>query len=67
MLSVYEQTQLLWGRGNLYPFSHWRKWLVINAARQNLPMENAVLTKNICAEMYLFHQIFNGKTEPFHL
>lgn len=39
-------------------FSRWRKWLVINAASQNLPLENAVLTKNTCAEMYLFHQIF---------
>lgn len=39
------------GGGNLDQFSHWRKWLVINAVNQDLPLENAALTKNICAEM----------------
>lgn len=37
----------------------------MNADSQNLPLENALLTENICAEMHLFHQIFDGKTEAF--
>lgn len=55
---------MFWGTGYLHQFGHWRKWLV-NAASQNLPPGNAVLARNIWAEMYLFHQIFNGRIETF--
>lgn len=36
---------------------------MVNAA---VKTENAVLTKNICEDMYLFCQIFNRKIETFH-
>lgn len=38
---------------------------MVNAASQNLSPGNAVLTKNVWAEMYLFRQISNGRIETF--
>lgn len=60
--SCFSLTDSVVGERWSLPLEEMAGW---NADSQNLPLENALLTENTCAEMHLFHQIFGGIMETF--